>query len=680
MDKSARTTHLAVLLLTPFWLAFAGCPGGGSPDPTLAPSGGNDGSPAQGGAGPGGPGGSGGSGGSATRSAPLDGGPAVDASAPAAPDARPPAADRYVGADVATATDSAAIPPAGGTPAPTPSATGGAAGNHLIADAGASDAGAAPASPGQACAAEPLRSTGQIYYVCDCQAGAAASCVAGDDSNPGTSPSAPLQSFARAAAVFAGANAGDTVALCRGGRWSVSSGQNFANPNCSHTNTCDLRDYIPPSAQGSEGMPSIWINGGSNGATLMSFSHLPSHQEGIRVFNFDLHGTSKDMGIFFWNETTNVDLCDLAMDGFNESVTMSGGDAPTYGTPASIVLRGSRLTNNSNIAYIGVCDQCSVEDNFFDNNGVVNATTHAVYFASQAWNVSGQWVVHETVGMQLLRNEIHNSAIVCNGSPVVVHGRHTGVVIENNLVDAVNASADCWGPGVGCGGYPYGCWFRNTIIRGNTITNLGNTGSNSNNCTGCLIENNFITMSTGGNAISLGTLDPRAVGDPTYTKWDGQPDDPSANITVRNNTVYFTPSAPSGVAVLVGSGTGDRIENNAFAYAAGQAGPSDNLFLSLPALSAVTLVDYNLGEIPAGAHWAVSTAGGLGMSLPAWQTASAFDLHSKMANPMFVFPPGNCAPAPGSPLIQAGDPADCPATDLNGSSSGSPPAIGAFEP
>ena len=536
-------------------------------------------------------------------------------------------------------------------------------------------------NPRLTCAAEALRTTGQIHYVCDCQAGAASTCVAGNDSNSGTTPSAPLRSFAKAASVFSSMNAGDTVALCRGGRWNITSGAGFANAKCSKSNTCDLRDYRAPSANGSEALPSIWINGGSNGATILTFSHMPAHHEGFRVLNLDLHGTTKDTAFFFWNETTNVDLCDLSMDGFNISVNMSGGDSPTYGTPSNIVLRGSRITNNSNIGYIAVCDNCSVEDNFFDNNGVVNPTTHSVYFASQVWTVNGQTVVHTTKGMHLSRNEIHHSAIQCNGALVVVHGRHQDVVIENNLIDAANATDGCWGPGVGCGGYPYGCWFRNTIIRGNTFTNLGNVGSESNNCVGCLIENNLFTMNKSGNAITLGGEKPRAVGDSSYSRWDGQPDDPTNNAIVRNNTIYFASSATSGKGIAVTSGTGHTIKNNVIYYEATSVGQSDNLCYSLPAnaTSAVALVDYNICKLPSGAHWTASPPDWAGMSLSDWQAASGFDEHSKMTDPMFASAPRNFTPVANSPVVNAGDATSSPSVDLNGKARDTSPDIGAFE-
>ena len=535
-------------------------------------------------------------------------------------------------------------------------------------------------NPGQACAAEPLRSTGQTHYVCDCQSGADSKCVAGSDSNPGTSPSAPLQTLSKAADAFSKMNAGDTVALCRGGKWS-GRGMTLTNAKCKKDGTCDVRDYAPPWGSGVEALPSLWINGGGNGATLISFTHTSSHFEGYRLLNLDMHGSSTDTALFFWNETTDVDLCNLSMDGFNISVNMSGGDQPTYGTPANIVLRGSRITNNTNIGYIAVCDHCSVEDSYFDNNGVRNSTTHSVYFASQAWNVSGQVVVHTSMGMRLSRNEIHHSTQQCKGAPVVVHGRHQDAVLEENVVDAASSTDGCWGPGVGCGAYPYGCWFRNTIIRGNTLKGLGNVGTDNSNCVGCLIENNLIVMNKSGNAISLGGDKPRPAGDAGYTRWDGTPDDPTNNVTVRNNTIYFTADATSGKGIGVSSGTGFVIANNAISFAVPKVGNSGNLCYGLPAnpTTALASADHNVCMIPTGAHWTESPPDYAGSSLSAWQSASGLEEHSQMTDPMYTNAPTDFAPASDSPLVNAGDPTNSPKVDLTGKTRDTQPDIGAFE-
>jgi len=606
------------------------------------------------------------------------------------PDAFPPDLTTAAGSDSSRSRDARDGVPGADT-APAASRTDGAADarevrrddSAAIADVG-SALPAPDATPGttiqhsQTCASEALRTSGTVHYVCDCQTGASSKCVPGSDSNAGTSQAAPLQSFSKAASTFAKMPAGDTVALCRGGRWKATGG-GFANTNCKKDSTCDLRDYAPSWGDGSEPLPSLWISGGSAGSTLMTFTHVSQHQEGFRVFNLDLHGTTTDTAIFFWNETTDVDLCNLSMDGFDVSVNMSGGDKPEFGIPSNIVLRRSRITNNSNIGYIAVCDNCAVEDSYFDNNGVSTATTHAVYFASTVWTVDGKNVVHETVGMRLSRNEFHHSTIQCKGAPVVVHGRHKDVVLENNVMDAVSATEGCWGLGVGCGGYPYGCWFKNAIIRGNTIKGLGNTGTENNNCTNCVIENNLIVLDKSGNGISLGGEKPRDASNAAYTRSDGQLDAPTTNAVVRNNTIQFAATATSGKGISVSSGTGHALENNVIHFTVTKAGTSDNLCYGLPSspTSAVTSVDYNVCEIPSGGHWASAPDAG-GLSLDAWQRLSSMDKHSRMLDPMFA-DATSCAPATGSPLINAGDPTDSPSVDLTGRIRDSQPDIGALE-
>src|SRR5215510_3828248 len=110
----------------------------------------------------------------------------------------------------------------------------------------ASDGGRDGGSPPNpvACASEPLRTTGQVTYYCDCQAGAAPGCAAGDDANEGTSPDAPRRTLGDAHARFGSMPAGGTVALCRGGAWNENGGM-LENLACTVEDPCDYRDYVP---------------------------------------------------------------------------------------------------------------------------------------------------------------------------------------------------------------------------------------------------------------------------------------------------------------------------------------------------------------------------------------------------------------------------------------------------
>lgn len=524
------------------------------------------------------------------------------------------------------------------------------------------------------CASEPLRSTGQVHFVCDCQEGAALGCVPGRDSHTGATPDSPLQSYAKAADVFASLQPGDTIAFCRGGRWNVTDGAGWANPRCRREETCDVRDYAPP--WGSLQLPSFWFAGKSPGATLMTFIHPPAHFEGYRVFNLDLHGGSDDVALFFFNETTDVDLCNLKSDGFGITVQISGGDSPRFGVSSDIVLRNSHITNNANIAYLGVCDYCSVEDNFFDNNGARDIFTHTIYFASQAYRVDGRSVVHASLGMRLARNEIHHTRQRCMGAPVVVHGRHQDVVIEDNVIDAAEAADQCWGPGVGCGGYGYGCSFRNTLIRNNVMRGLGNVGSDDSNCTGCTIENNLFVMNRNGTGISVGGKGPRPDGDPGYAQSDGAFDEPSDFAVIRNNTFYFEEAVTSAAAITVFSGKGHVIENNAIAFAAKDPRDSACYRLAVPAPAGLAGADFNLCTL-SGDRW-VGVPPGHGISLADWQNLG-FDRHSRQAAPMFTSPPGSFVPAASSPLLDAADPSNSPRLDITRRPRDARPDIGAYE-
>ena len=74
-----------------------------------------------------------------------------------------------------------------------------------------------------------------VYYVSDCQAGAAAGCVAGSDSNAGTSLAAPWQTTAKVAAVFSTLAAGDQLLFARGASF-INANMRLVNFNSTGAN------------------------------------------------------------------------------------------------------------------------------------------------------------------------------------------------------------------------------------------------------------------------------------------------------------------------------------------------------------------------------------------------------------------------------------------------------------
>ena len=278
-----------------------------------------------------------------------------------------------------------------------------------VDDAGVPDDGGNLADGGRTkeprCGDEPLRSTGSVYYVCDCQSGAAPGCQPGSDANAGTDPSAPWKTLGKTfiAGVIADVNdkglstfltmkAGSTVALCRGGSWANVVGmyeygsgavRNLqceartwsplaanADPSLGASNpaagTCDLRDYSPPWAKGAEPKPKIQLahvgdafNDFSR-AGVNNFAHLGWHrdyvqkpQAGLRFFNLEIVGPdpAKDyeVGFQFSGSTTDVEMCNLDV---HNGVAAAG--FVTASTLQRIALRNSRIYDNYGTSSIGV--------------------------------------------------------------------------------------------------------------------------------------------------------------------------------------------------------------------------------------------------------------------------------------------------------------------------------------
>lgn len=528
----------------------------------------------------------------------------------------------------------------------------------------------------QACATEAMRGTGTKYYVCDCQTGADADCVAGNDSNNGTATATPWRTFSKAGGRFSIMNAGDTVALCKGGKWTTA-GVNFANTACTALNTCDVRDYTPPWGSGNEQRPIIATTGSNN--NLFDLSHNNGHYHGYRFFNLDLRGGSTDTGMFIFNGSSDIDACDLAIDGFNLGFYVASG--LTGADPsARITLRNSTVTHSALDGYLGACTGCTIKDNSFDDNGGDTALQHTIYASGEDLGS-----VHRTTdAMVITGNTIHYTSKTCQGAQIVVHGRHTNIDIENNVIDASAATPQCWGIAVSCGGYPFGCFFRDSIISNNTITGVGNKAIETGSCARCIVENNVLVNTQGAQAISIAAELARPPGDPGYTDPDGTNDDLTTQNKVRNNTIYFSSLVHSATGVqFANEGTGHIASNNVIEFV-GTGGSSGMMCLDMK--PSFTFVDYNLCYSPnnvstsAGGTFWQGVEGTVGQTLAAWRTSSGWDTHSTFGtNPQFVSVPTNFAPASGSPLINTGSTTQASTKDITGKTRDATPDIGAYE-
>src|SRR2546427_4904473 len=98
------------------------------------------------------------------------------------------------------------------------------------------------------CMSAPASAT--VYYIADCQAGAASGCVAGNDSNTGTSASTPWRTTGKLQSAFNVARPGDQFLLAKGGAWSGVNmtlyNTNGGNAAAMFDNPIVVDSYTPP--------------------------------------------------------------------------------------------------------------------------------------------------------------------------------------------------------------------------------------------------------------------------------------------------------------------------------------------------------------------------------------------------------------------------------------------------
>ena len=538
---------------------------------------------------------------------------------------------------------------------------------------GATGGGGAPPKPvltgtvgdaAMTCAQMPLPTTGKIYYACDCGSGADPSCQAGSDSNAGTSADKPWQTYTKAQGQFAKLAAGDTIAFCKGGAFTGNKSA-WVNASCRANNVCTVRDYTPSWASSSTAMPKV-----TGGALSFANEGGSAHEEGYQFLNLEFDGSS-GTGVFIYNDIKDVLLCNMVLNGYTDAIDAESALTPlasgSDGLNARITVRGSQILNNSDMGYIGACTDCTLEYNYFDHNGGNSPTQHDIYLEGQH-DASGKSLT--PTGEQIIGNEMHHSVegsgTSCGGSILTLHGTHDQVLIQGNLIEEAQGTAQegCWGIAVAPGGYSTPEGFTNVTILGNTVIGVGNAPIDVESCQNCVVADNLV-------------IDTDAYGSGIQVRPNGNSssDLHATAIQVLNNTVYAIGTEGTGITVG-GEGTGYVIAGNAVV---GTAKTQFNCFGFDLAASAY-YSDYNLcwdaSEKSASATWAKS------MSLSAWQTSTGLDAHSLYADPMFKNPAYSnydFTAMAGSPLIGAGDPTHGSTVDITGKTRPSPPDIGAYQ-
>ncbi len=504
--------------------------------------------------------------------------------------------------------------------------------------------------------------TGTTYYFCDCVTSftdqPASGCTAGNDTNAGTSPSAPKQHFDQAIAKLNSMNAGDRVSLCQGGVFTAS-GAAIYNPNCTASTRCEMTDY--QASWGGAGIKPE-VNPSTTGVYEMNFadSGNADHDEGYRVagihFKGDAAGTSgvdaTSKGLFFYNDVDYVDVCNVKVDYqiVNEIGSHNTLNAGADAHNAHIHVRNSELVWNSGDGWLGGDDDLQIVNCLINNNGYgLQILDHCIY-------VGHDGTENAATGVLIQGNNISecthaprpdNTALNghCNGVMVVAHGLHINLTFDGNLLTESLATDLCYGT-VADNGYTSAESFTNTTWSHNTYINTGSPALGGQGIVGGTVADNIVLYGNGINGSAIQFPDrPPDTGDSTDTA-----------IVVQGNSGYADQG--TGIEISQSGATNNAVVNNVFQFAK-SSGTVTLLSLPLSAAS-YTAVDYNVGYVSGGASlsWEASHSTRSG-----WNSSTGFDAHSNVVLPQFTNARVSTSwtgaladflPATGSPLINAG--------------------------
>ncbi len=372
------------------------------------------------------------------------------------------------------------------------------------------------------------------YYFSDCQAGAAAGCVPGNNTNPGT-PAAPKRNLGGIDVNTL--PAGASLLFARGGAWSLGV-TTFENMNSSAAMPITLDAYGPGPA------PLIVTSNNGIAPFELGGRYANTSNDGGYVFrNLRLYGSNNSSwGFWISGSIHDVIIENVEISGFQIGIH-SQARLP-HGVD-HVLIRNNTIVRNSDMGILGQFRNSVIEGNLIEaNNFGGSGFSHGTYLSGSD-GLSGTNVTLRN--NRYLRNSVVDG--VCRGGNMTFHGQMDGVLIEGNRIEQDAALDGCWEMSI-TQGYSSAEWFRNFVVRNNKLINAGNTAMAVQSAPSILIENNVIinTRPTYQVGISVGQTD--------YANGDV----PDANATVRNNTVCQSGGASGPAANVVSPGS--TVTNN----------------------------------------------------------------------------------------------------------------------
>jgi len=357
-------------------------------------------------------------------------------------------------------------------------------------------------SPAPAPAPGPAPTAG-TYYFSDCQAGAAPTCVPGDNANAGTSASAPKRDLG--GFNVDAAPAGTRLLFARGGAWNMSI--TLQNPNTSAASPLEFDAY------GSGAVP-VWRT--TSGTTVNSGSYGNTLLDGGYVFrNLKFEGAGGQSWAFFLHSN----IQDLTLENVEISGHQIGVHSQSGGSVSRVTIRNANVHHNWQHGFLGDANDLLIENSTFAYNNMDGGVLeHAIYLGGVGRNA--------TIRNNTFTNNSAPPDGVCTGGNLTIHGQWDGILIEGNTISQADSVIQCYGISLNPG-YNTAEWMRNVVVRNNTVVDVG-CGICTNATPGIVVEGNRIIQTrerAAGINVGLAPADPG--------------DDPDSGATIRNNTACY---------------------------------------------------------------------------------------------------------------------------------------------
>lgn len=431
---------------------------------------------------------------------------------------------------------------------------------------------------------------GATYYFSDCQSGAHASCVAGDNSRSAATAqtsTTPWQTTAAIATHLGGVDAvpaGTVFRFAQGGKWTSWTVQT-ENLNATAASPVAFEAYTP--SWGGTARP-WFVCGASNCLDFGNFGST-DYDGGyvIRGLKFDGNGT-----------TTTC----ISASQSTEHVLVEGNEITgcfvNIQSNQTTSLRNRYWTIRNNLIHhgidqglLGCFDHSVVEGNTFTNN----ATGEAPGFGHNIYAGASQGCVNFAIRFNTLFGSGAGADGTCANGHITAHGGLDGLVVEGNKIESTSVGAGCGGIGINpaytSAEPPEYC--RNCIIRGNLIINAAAVAISISGAPGVIIDGNWMVQ-TVSSTMSTGISHPGRTSSPGGI-FDDAYDDADSAAVIRNNGCYFA-SPPADAYCInfngAATGTGLLMAGNLAHFAA--AGTGTQRCFGTISLSNFTAWNYNL--------------------------------------------------------------------------------------